>query len=547
MFFTPLMLGLILPMQELKAIPSTMERVTVYNGKALVERSFNVHAAEVGLVSFEIFPLPILAENSSVQIRLKSGAAVMQGLEVRQRVGHAMEGTKRDELRLRVDRLNAERRDHAAGKAAIQAGQGYVEAIIQAVAQGEILDETVFTFVQEKSSELDKKLARWEARDRELQAEIEDLRLQLGKVGQETRPFKVVQAMVHFESPGEAIFELSYIVSRAWWKPSYDVRVLPDLTGVSVELVAQVNQRTDEDWEDVTLLLSTAAPQRLNPPELPQRWINLPPEPGSIGTDLALQESELESLGIERDRAPATAGGRFGGRAGGGKAFFAAPEVTVQGFGLTHHFILPVKKTIRSDGELVRLPLRKMPLAVEPERYLVPSVSEKAFLRADVVLTGDAPFLAGPAKIYLGPDYLGEAAFKIMRPGDSTTLDLGIDPNLTLKYELIKDERDDPGFLSSTVHLTRLYRTVIKLSSDAQGPVTILVEDVLPISNDDRVEVSAVQLNPAPLDDEDSMKLREEKGVYRWRIQMSPGASQNIFWGYEVAFDKDLHPVFLEN
>jgi hypothetical protein len=116
-----------------------------------------------------------------------------------------------------------------------------------------------------------------------------------------------------------------------------------------------------------------------------------------------------------------------------------------------------------------------------------------------------------------------------------------------LKYELIKDERDDPGFLSSTVHLTRLYRTVIKLSSAAPGPVTILLEDVLPLSNDDRVEVSAIQMKPAPLDDEESMQLRAEKGVYRWRIQMSPGASQNIHWGYEVAFDKDLHPVFLEN
>ena len=554
MFLAPLLLSALIPPQELKILPSTLKRVTVYNEQALAERVFHVPSADAGPVSFEIGPLPMVADSSSVQIRLESGNAVMQGLEVRTRSGSKIEGTQRDALRTRMTRLLSERREYAAKKKGIEAGFGYVDYILQSVSQGtdlgSVWNEGVFQSVQEKSASLDEEMARWEVRDQEMADAIDDLTKQLGRLGQETRSYKMVMATVHFETPGEATFRLSYLVSNAWWQPTYDVRVSPDLTGVSVGLVAQVSQRTDEDWEDVELHLSTSMPTiGLNPPALPSRVMELPKPPSSMPS-ARMELGYLEGTAVgSRDNDVGLgggAGGKYGGRKGSG-ARSPAPTVSVQDFGLSAQFVLPVPKTVRSGGEIARLPLRKMPLAVEPERYVVPSVSELAFLRADVVLTGDAPFLAGPAKIYLGPDYLGEAAFPAMRPGDSTSLDLGIDPNLSVTYVAIKDLREDPGFLSSTSSLTRTFRTTLKLSSSASGPVQILVEDVLPLSQDDRIDMAPYELNPAPLQDEDSLKLQEERGVYRWRIKLSPGATSLIHWGYEASFDSDLNPVLVES
>ena len=57
--------------------------------------------------------------------------------------------------------------------------------------------------------------------------------------------------------------------------------------------------------------------------------------------------------------------------------------------------------------------------------------------------------LPGVARIFLGPDYLGESSFPLLRQGDSTTLNLGIDPNLIVEYEVVLDQREEPGLFSS--------------------------------------------------------------------------------------------------
>ena len=82
----------------------------------------------------------------------------------------------------------------------------------------------------------------------------------LGGRGRETRPFLEAGTSLFFELPGAARLRLTYLVRGASWHPAYDVRVAPDLTGVTVGLVAELAQSTDEDWEDAEILLSTSRP-----------------------------------------------------------------------------------------------------------------------------------------------------------------------------------------------------------------------------------------------------------------------------------------------
>jgi hypothetical protein len=64
---------------------------------------------------------------------------------------------------------------------------------------------------------------------------------------------------------------------------------------------------------------------------------------------------------------------------------------------------------------------------------------------------------------------------------------------------------------------------------------------------DDRIEVEVDGLSPQPLEGPEDLIEREERGVYRWRLLMSPGSTQGIRWGYELSFDEDLTPVLREN
>ena len=147
--------------------------------------------------------------------------------------------------------------------------------------------------------------------------------------------------------------------------------------------------------------------------------------------------------------------------------------------------------------------------------------------------------------MFLGPDYLGESSFPLLRQNDSTVLSLGIDPNLEVVYETLEDYRDDPGSfsLSSTSLITRRYRVSLRLAPNAKGKVAVVVEESMPISNSDKVEVEVGDISPDAILSVKAMAARKEKGLYQWRFTMHPGESKAVRWGYNLSFDEDLFPT----
>ncbi len=541
---------LFLPCQDPEPVlvspDAILNRVTVYDGQALVERVFHVQATSPGPYDAVLGPLPLGLDASSLLVKVEQGSAVVQGVEPRIVVGAALDDTSRDALREELSRLKGQRRALDGDRESIASGRGFVNAVVSSISSEEASPDhltQVMVFVRAQAASLDKELAANELAVADLDLQIQTLQNKLGDGGRKMRRYAEGHVRIWFEQAGTASFRLSYLVPGARWLPTYDVRVFPDLTGVTVGLIAQVSQKTGEDWEDAEILLSTAAPSvGLDPPAVPVRTVYLPrplaqkaPSAPSAKKYGGRTGGRLESLGIVEEDLSELEFARLD-----------APTVSVQNLGLSVLFSLPQRKAIASTGEVHRFRIREVPLDVEPERYLVPSLSDRAFLRAKVTLTGDAPLLPGPAKIFLGPDYLGQASFPILRPGDETTLQLGVDPNLTLKVETVLNERRDPGLLSSTATLTRVRRAVLKLSASAPRDLVVVMEEFIPVSRDNRVTVKAVEMRPAPEHDEEALKLQKEKGLYGWRLKLAPGETRNVYWGWAIEFDEDDQLVFGE-
>lgn len=517
-------------------VPTHLDRVTVYPEQALVERVLTVESDRAGEMSFELGPLPILASKSSFQLRVEAGPAEVQGIETSIRNSTGAETPVVVELRERLKGIQALKREMVTKLVGVEGQQSVLNSLVASVAnrpqplsEEELLP--ILELVRRQSEALDEQRARYQADEAELAATIDELNRKIAAAIGQARPFQTLHVPLRFERPGTAELRLLYLVSSASWEPSYDVHVSSDLTGVSISQVARVRQNTGEDWENVQVQLSTSMPSiGLDPPELPSRFYVLP-YPGA--PDL----QGLAALGYD--------GGDLAALdASGGVGNYSASSASYSETGLATSFQVIGSRTVRSGGEPSQILLTSLPMQVWPERYVVPSVSNQAYLRADVLYSGDQPLVAGSAKVYLGPDFLGETAIPVLHRGDRTTIHLGIDPNLTIKYETVSDERDDPGLLSSTAHRTRVFRADLRLSPSS-GPVEVLVEEVLPLTRDDRIEISPVQMQPAPLNDEESMKLRQE-GIYRWKFRLAPGASQRVTWGYDAAFHEDLNPVFTE-
>lgn len=537
---TPILLAVALCGQEpavpVHSVPAVLDRVTVYDGQALVERLVAAQAELAGPVTLLLGPFPASANPDSFQTDVTAGDVVVLGLELRTRSGQLLAEGEREALVAALEEQRILQRGVETELIALRAAKDAIAGYVQGLAAGgkeamtTYAAEEAVRFVRAQMLALDTDQAALERRGDEIRRVIADLELQLSEGARRgDRLYQELRLALHFEKPGDAAVRVSYLVDGASWQPTYDVRVAPDLTGVRVGFVAQVSQRTGEDWTDAEILLSTSQPSiGLDPPEPPTRVVR------------AWAGRGFAALGYSGDAVAAPAE-----RAAKDDEYEPAPEVGYRDFGLSAQFVLPGRKTVAANGESHRFAIREVPLQVAPYRYVVPSLSDRAYLRADVTLASGAPLLAGAARIFLGPDYLGEAEFPLMRVGDGTTLNLGVDPNLTVTWETIQDDRENPGrfSLSSTARVTRVYRASLRLSATARSTVDVIVEEALPLSRDGRVEVKVVQLQPAPLAAEADLLDREERGLHRWRLRIAPGATEVVRYGYQLSFDEDLDPV----
>ena len=63
-------------------------------------------------------------------------------------------------------------------------------------------------------------------------------------------------------APGKGTVRLNYLVGNCGWSPVYTVRAGENRKKVGVECNALIHQLSGEDWNGVTLTLSTASPAR---------------------------------------------------------------------------------------------------------------------------------------------------------------------------------------------------------------------------------------------------------------------------------------------
>ncbi len=544
-----------LAQQQVVHADSSIDRVTVYPGFALVERIVDIPAQEsYSDFTVVVSPLPMSAQPSSFQTQVVGEALAVQGLELRSRMSSVANLAQAGKLEQQLFALKEQMIDADADKAGVmlqmKALQNMADYENQASAATWGLPDSVaarLDFFGRQMAKYDVALRTKQLVIDEIKHQISDIDLQINGARKDSGE-RIREARIHcfaqLLEPSQ--IRLTYLVSGAQWLPAYDVRISPDLSGVNVSSMGQVNQYTGEDWRQVSLILSTSMPQiGLDPPAVPRRIVN--------SNERLQDRAGLSSLGYadfaNDSMAPSTLESRRSEVVEEELAEYeAAPIAIATDYGITTQFLMPGKVDVAMNGEAHRFSIRTIPLEVSPERYIVPSKSEHAYLRAEVKHTGDSVLLAGKAKIFLGPDYLGESTFPLLRTNDTTMLNLGIDPNLEVNFETLEDYRDDPGSfsLSSTSTITRRYRASLRLSPAAQSKIVVVVEEGLPISTSDSVEVEVLDLVPDAVASEDALNERLEKGLYRWSFSLHPGETKAVRWGYELSFDEDSIPSVRE-
>jgi len=183
--------------------------------------------------------------------------------------------------------------------------------------------------------------------------------------------------------------------------------------------------------------------------------------------------------------------------------------------------------SIKSDGEVRATEMIEYELDALYEYYCVPKLETDAFLVAKVLNWDEYNFLEGEASLFFEGKFIGKSIMDTRNTTDTLTLSLGRDANVLVTREKVKD-LSSKQFIGSNQKSTFAYDIVVR--NKKALPITIVIEDQLPVPNTREIEVDKL--------DDSKGEYKEETGIIRWKKEIASGKSETMKLTYAVRYPK---------
>ncbi len=530
-------------------VESTIRAATVYSDRATLTRTVKVEipAGAHNLV-FTGLPVSLFADSLRTEGRAK--ANVTFGALTHKRESHEdYVVPKEKELNAQLLVLQDQNKLSNVEKKALRAGQTFLENIGKQAALRTNEDiakielnsgswsaaaDSLSTKMLENmkgSLALDIKIRDTNAKIRKIQNELRGLRTGQKQTYSVTVPFESDKATT-------LNIDLSYQLPEVSWQPIYDARL--DVKSGKLELVqyGSVWQRTGEDWTDIELTLSTAQPSRgTGLPDLHPNWIaiinhvrqmksrggnfmSMSANTSGMSAPMAMEIAVMEEDMVMHDEVRAE-------RA----VSFRAAQINTEGFVGEYKITGPA--TVKSDGTHSKLLVGGFETETWKQVQIKPQYGTDAYLVIKTKLKGDAPLLPGQVNLFRDGAFIGKTHLPMLRPNDVEELAFGIDDNVRVKRNTLKDERSVAGMITKESVVERQF--VTEIQNLHKEPIDIAVLETVPVSRDKRLRVEILKDKTTQGYEVD---LHDVKGVTRWTQTLKPQEKTKIMLGWKVTWPK---------
>jgi uncharacterized protein (TIGR02231 family) len=489
--------------------------VTVFTDGARVTRT-GVTAVSAGLHPVTVASLPESADPSSVRVAARGQDLALLNVEVQRRVGTEPLQASLAQLRADVQRGRDAVRELDDADAAEQAGLGFLghlsEAAAAALARAVGAGRAGYDELSGMTGHLSASTAGVLARRREIAARRRAAQQELDAATERlsdaesgsARPLVSVEVTVLLEAAAatEAEIELTYHVRQASWRPLYDLVL--DGDRLTVSYLAEITQRTGEDWPQATLVLSTTRQgQRQELPELSPWYIGRPEPP----------------LAAAPSAAPAP---RPSGQA---RAFAASARPLAKvlaaqpGESETGAVVYTVARplAVPGDGGPHKTLIASFDAGAALDYLTIPVLAAEAYLRATVT-NGPLLLLPGQARIFHGAQFAGQTQLDSVAPGEEFEVQLGVDDQIKVERQLIR-RATSKAVLGSTRTIDIAYEITVANHRDRKAIVS--VRDHIPVSTDGDIKVKPRESTPAPA-------ATDELGELTWTLTLAAGESAAV-------------------
>jgi uncharacterized protein (TIGR02231 family) len=136
--------------------------------------------------------------------------------------------------------------------------------------------------------------------------------------------------------------------------------------------------------------------------------------------------------------------------------------------------------------------------------------------------------LSGQANLFFEGKYVGKSYIEARQTEDTLTLSLGRDKNLTVT-RIRKKDFSEKQFLGNNVTETREWELTVH--NKKKQPVTVTVEDQVPVSTDKEIKIETPEISGAQHD--------LQTGKLTWRFELKPSESRAMTVKYTVKHPKN--------
>ena len=539
-------------MAEGTRLDAPIVAVTVFRDGARIQRSGTVDV-DPGLRPVVVSGLPAAVDPASVRVAARGAGLALLDVEVHRRYRTDPLREETAQLRSEVDRCRDLIQELDDEDAAEQARLSFLDHLSEAAATalaravsfgrgdhddlarmgGHLSADTSGALARRREISARRRAAR-----RELEAAERRLEAAESRAG---APDAFTEVSVTLEaspaaaggqaSPATAAeVDVSYHVFGASWRPLYDLTL--DGERLAVSYLAEVSQQTGEDWPAVELVLSTIRRGRHQTlPELHPWYISraqpvrMPPNRA-----MALRKGAIAASAAVASSAPAPMAA--------GPPLPEAPHLTAEpvapaepgesGAGLAYRVPRPL--AVPADGQPYKTMVARFSLDAELDHLAVPVLAPEAYARATVTNTSSLLLLPGPARVFHGPQFVGETALETVAAGEEFELQLGVDDQIRVEREL-RRRSTTKAMIGGTRTIDVAYE--ITVENHRANQARISVHDHIPLSSDGDIKVRLREASPEPASQTDLAELT-------WNLTLDPGQAAAIRYRFTVEHPAQL-------
>jgi uncharacterized protein (TIGR02231 family) len=315
---------------------------------------------------------------------------------------------------------------------------------------------------------------------------------------------------INSSDTSETNLGIVYQIRNAGWKPAYQLHANTNTNKTILSYFAEIDQNTGEDWEQISLELSTGQPaRRTQPPEL-RPWVVDFPKPVTLSRK-RLRSAPMQSMAMEG-------------------AADMMMEAKVVESGTSYSFSIPDRQTISAGTRKFRALITKKTLASKLAYTVIPKLSKRVFLKTKLKNTSDFQWLPGQSGIYLDGSYVGNNWMKNTAPGEELKLGLGTDDSIRVERKLVKKDDGGEGFFGQKERARYVFE--ITLENFKKKPVNLTLKDQLPLPYHEDIKTNINKIEPKP-------DITDKQNFLTWKLTLAPAEKKTIILDFQVEYPKE--------